>query len=107
MNIMQKYKIKQEERARKQQEALEDQIVLAQQVRNFFETDLGRYLEEKMDTDIKNIKDKLVIAQPEDVFLLQEEFRVINKIKGYLAQAILAGNNAEKALQLNANDFEE
>jgi len=98
-------KKKQEEREHKLRMQLEEQIVLAEQVRNFFETDLGKYLEAKMDEDRQNVKNQIVKVDPTDskqIQKLQNDFAVVNRISLYFAQAILAGNQAEKALNLQS-----
>ncbi len=92
-----------DEAARKLQAQLEDQIIQAQQVRNFFETDLGLYISSKIDSDIQNVKNNLVAIDAYDqkaVLGLQMEFKMLNRIKLYFAQALLAGQNAEQAVGL-------
>ena len=96
---------KQREKQRQLQILLEDQIVQAEQVKNFFSTDLGKYIESKIETDIHSLKNKLVYAQAEEVYLLQDEFKMLNRIKLYFASAIMSGNNALQAL--NIRDIDE
>jgi hypothetical protein len=93
-----------EERERKLREQLEEQIICAEQVRNFFETDLGKYLEAKMAEDQQTIKNKLITVDFDDekqIRKLQNSYEVIAKIKFYLGHALLTGDSAEKALNLH------
>lgn len=102
-NLADSYKQRQAEKARLHREALEDQVVQAEQVRNFFATDIGQYILKKMDEDIATVKSKLVRVDHRDANAVQDlqvEFQVINKVKLYLGKAILAGEQAERALNL-------
>lgn len=99
-----------EERIQEQIVALEDRIILAEQVRNFFETDTGKYLEKCMEADIEDIKTKLLSIEPEnekEIQKLQNKFNVINKVRVYFGRAILAGNDAEKILLKQHQDLDE
>jgi len=106
-NPIQKWK---EEKERKIREKLEEQIIRSEQVRNFFSTDTGKYLEARIAQDIQSVKDRLVKVDHRDsnaIQDLQNEYLAINKIKFYFAQALLDGSNAEKALNLNSSYEQE
>jgi hypothetical protein len=96
-------KKRQEERDLKLRLQLEDQIVLAEQVRNFFATDVGKYLQQKMDEDKQSAKNQLMKVDPFDTKMIQKyqnDFTLINRITLYFGQALIAGTSAEKALNL-------
>lgn len=103
MNIFNR-RDKQAEKALAIRLAIEDQIVEGQQVKNFFDTDLGKYIERKIEDDVQAVKNKLVYAEIEEVPKLQVEYKMLNRIKLYFAMAITAGNNAEQALDLRQED---
>lgn len=99
-----RFKERQEEKARSLQEKLEDEIILAEQVRNFFATDVGKYIQTKMDEDQQRVKNALVKVDADDIKAirkLQMEYETVGKVKIYIGNALIAGNNAEKTLGLN------
>lgn len=110
-NIRAKYVAAREQKLREQ---LEEQIILAEQVRNFFTTDVGKFIEEKMAEDQQTIKNKLILVDSDDmkqIKKLQNSYEVISKIKYYLGHALIAGESAEKALNLhlynNLNEYSD
>ena len=94
------------DRDRKIKEDLEDKIIQGEQVRNFFATDLGKYIEKNIEIDIANIKQKLTQVDPElylKIIELQTEYKVLNRVKLYFAKAIIDCDNALQALDLENN----
>ncbi len=101
------YKKKQDEKERLILMKHEEDIILAEQIRNFFSTDIGKYLQEQMDNDQAAIKNRIIVANAydnEEIQTLQNEYQVITKIKNYFGKALLNGNSAEKALNLRRNE---
>ena len=92
---------KQQEKALQLQMKLEEQIIESEQVKNFFSTDLGKYIEKKIEEDVQAVKNKLAFAELDRVTKLQTEYQMLNRIKLYFATAITNGNNALQALDLS------
>ena len=101
MSFFSQFTHEREEKKRKQKEALEDQVLLSEDVRKFFATDLGKYLKAKMESDRTTILKALQAANPFDpqaIMALQSKYSAIGNLSNYLAQAIIAGDQAYTTL---------
>ena len=67
----------------------------------FLESDVGLYILNKIDADTQQSIQGLIMCDPNDskaIQTLQNEIRIVNSIKNWLAEAIEAGELATMAL---------
>jgi hypothetical protein len=103
MKLFDDIKRKQADRNQKLLEELEDQVLDAELVRNFFRGELGQLIERNIEKDIQEVKAKFLTVDANDakqVLSLQMEYKMLNRIKVYFAKALVTGNNALQALNI-------
>lgn len=100
-NIFNK-KHNQEKLIQEQQQKLEDQVLLAEEVKKFLESNIGKYVLDQIKHDQDTIKKELIQANafdPDAIVILQNKYNSLSSIKMYLAQAINNGNEAYFSLK--------
>lgn len=92
----------QEKLIQEQQQKLEDQVMLAEEVKKFLESTVGNYVLNQIKHDQDSIKKELTQTNafdPDAIVILQNKYNALSSIKMYLAQAINNGNEAYFSLK--------
>ena len=106
--FFQNLKDEREAKRRKHVEDLEDKVLLAEAVKAFFAGEIGKHVQEQMNTDLKGLEKDLMDIPPwkvKQIMRVQSQHQAITRLKTYLGKALLAGDNAYQELkQLNNRD---
>lgn len=85
-----------------QTEALVDQAVLGKQVEAFMKTDIGKYLDARMESEYLDAVEALTDADPEDakaVRAAQNKIWCVRSLRMWLESAIISGLKAQQILE--------
>lgn len=81
---------------------VEDDMILGQDVRDFFDTNVGKYLLVRIESEVASATEDLVeidMNLPESINKfksIQNRILVAKSVESWLAQAIMASNQAEQ-----------
>ena len=79
--------------------------VFGRQVELFLESDVGMYLRQRAQSDIDSamqVLRNIDAFKPEEILKIQLKLKVAERIVGYLAEAVLAGQQATEHIREDA-----
>ena len=103
MSLRQQKALEREQTKTEREEQLEDDIYLADEIRKFFNSDIGKYLQQRINKDLASIENDLLKVDPynpHEIVKLQNLHVSIASIKEYFASAMRKGDQALDEIDL-------